>query len=48
MRREQRISDLKLEISEDFRSLGGGEFAPLTGGEVGGEMELADGDAEEA
>lgn len=48
MRREQRISDLKLEISEDFRSLVFGEFAPLAGGEVGGELELADGGAEEA
>jgi hypothetical protein len=48
VRREQRISDLKLEISEDFRSFVFGEFAPLAGGEVGGEMELADGDAEEA
>ena len=41
VRREQRIS-------EDFRSFVFGEFAPLAGGEVGGEMELADGDAEEA
>ena len=44
----QRISDWKLEISEDFRSLGFGEFAPLAGGEVGREMEVADGHPEEA
>ena len=41
VRREQRIS-------EDFRSFVFGEFAPLAGGEVGKELELADGDAEEA
>lgn len=34
--------------SEDGVSLELGEFAPAAGSEVGGEMELADGDAEEA
>jgi hypothetical protein len=46
--KERRISDLKLEISEDFRAVGFSEFAPVAGGEVWGEMELTDGYSEEA
>jgi hypothetical protein len=47
-RRERRIADLKFKISEDLGAFGFGEFAPVAGREVGGKMELTDGNAEEA
>lgn len=40
--------NLEFEIRKDFGSLACGEFAPLTGSEVGRKVELSDGDADEA